>query len=74
VVVRELKNLYSRSAEHSQTHWYLPKAKKAFRSRRIISEKGHYEPPARELVSNESIGILFVVTRTARCCIRKELL
>ncbi|PYU66438.1 MAG: hypothetical protein DMG56_00170 [Acidobacteria bacterium] len=34
VVVRELKNLYSRSAEHSQTHWYLPEAKKAFRSRR----------------------------------------
>jgi len=53
-------------------HWYSLRAK-AFRSRRIISEKRHYEPRARELVSNESIGIPSV-TRTAHCCIRKELL
>jgi hypothetical protein len=60
------------SAQIKVTHWYLPDAK-AFRLRRIISEKRHYEPRARELVCGELIGI-HSVTRTARCCIRKELL
>jgi hypothetical protein len=51
-------------------HWYSLRAK-AFRSRRIISEKRHYEPRARELVCNESSGRPSV-TRTAHCRIRKE--
>jgi len=71
-VVRELKNLYSRSAEHSQDalvfskNQGLPLAADNLRKR-------HFEPRARELLCNESIGMLSV-TRTAHCCIRKELL
>ena len=44
-------------------HWYSLRAK-AFRSRRIISEKRHYEPRARDLVCNESIGIPSVTRGT----------
>jgi integrase len=56
-VVRELKNLYSRSAEHSPDasvfakNQGLPFAADNLRKR-------HYEPRARDLVCNEPIGIL----------------
>jgi integrase len=62
-VVRELKTSIRVQQNTLKTHWYSLETN-AFRSRRTISEKRHYEPRARELVCNESIGILSV-TRTA---------
>jgi len=60
-VVRELKTSIRVQQNTHQTHWYSLKTK-AFLSRRIISEKRHNEPRARQLVCNESIWHTFCHT------------
>src|SRR5216684_2285551 len=71
-VLRELKEPTHGQGITPRVLWFLLLTK-ACRSRRIISEKRHSEPRARELLCSESIGIPSVRS-TGRCCIRGELL